>query len=1123
MQAPLQSLQQHEQSTVQALTVPEGTTNLYYTAARSSAAAPVQSVNGRTGAIVITSSDVTNALTYTPVNAATVGQPNGIAALGADGKLSSSQIPASLIGAVVYQGTWNASTNTPTFVSGVGTKGYYYKVSVAGSTTIDGLSQWNVGDTIIFDGTTWDKIDGIASEVISVAGRTGAVVLSTTDVSEGTNLYYTNARASAAAPVQAVAGRTGNIVLSTTDVSEGTNLYYSQSRFDAAFAAKSTANLAEGINLYYTQARFDTAFSAKSTTNLTEGINLYYTQTRFDTAFTAKSTTNLTEGTNLYFTNARASAAAPVQTVAGRTGNVVLAVGDVSNAATAGVNSNITSITGLTTPLSVLQGGTGVTTSTGTGSVVRAVSPALTGTPTTPTAATADNSTAIASTAFVKAQGYITSAVTSVAAAQPAAGITITGSPITSAGTLTFALANDLLALEGLSGTGFAVRTAADTWVQRVLAAGTGIGIINADGVAGNPSIALTAIGTPGTYVSVTTDSTGRVTAGSTTQTFSTITGTPTTLAGYGITDAQPLDSDLTALANTVTTGIYTVTGVGTSATRTITTGSSKVSVTNGNAVAGNPVIDVVEANLSLNNISGTLSIAKGGTALTSTGTANQILGVSATAGTLEYKTITAGAGITIAQSAGAVTIASTVTGTVTSVSAAAPAAGITITGSPITTAGTLTFALVNDLAAVEGLASTGFAVRTAADTWATRAIAAGTGISIVNGDGVSGAPTVTNTGLLSISATQPAAGIAIVGGGTAQAPSFTFNLVNDLGALEALAGTGIAVRTGTDAWAQRSIVAGSGLTVTNGDGLAGNPTVSLTAAATPTSATGLLGTWTLVSGSRYYADFAHNLGTNNLVITLFDTSDNSVVTADSIVLTNTNTVRVTVIGNTRTLRIVVLANGLAINSGTQSAGTITTAKDSVNVSAAASRLNFTGQAVSVTDSGAGTTTVMIGSRFTFFATAFDTPNNPDWVINALSPTVSDPANPALTARQFSNTVEQGVGFLMSIPTGASTITFKIRGRSAVAQGTAQSYQPRIYSRLIPNNGALAAWSAAQNLTALTVPANANFQYYLITASLASLGLAAGNTYQIELTRNIGVANNLAANFLLTETTVEIS
>ena len=104
-----------------------------------------------------------------------LGAASGIATLDSGGKLTSSQIPSSLLGTVVYQGTWNAATNTPALAGGVGTKGSYYKVSVAGTTAIDGISQWSVGDTIIFDGIVWDKIDGIANEVISVAGLYGVI------------------------------------------------------------------------------------------------------------------------------------------------------------------------------------------------------------------------------------------------------------------------------------------------------------------------------------------------------------------------------------------------------------------------------------------------------------------------------------------------------------------------------------------------------------------------------------------------------------------------------------------------------------------------------------------------------------------------------------------------------------------------------------------------------------------------------------------------------------------------------------------------------------------------------------------------------------------------------------
>ena len=79
----------------------------------------------------------------------------------------------------------------------------------------------------------------------------------------------------------------------------------------------------------------------------------------------------------------------------------------------------------------------------------------------------------------------------------------------------------------------------------------------------------------------------------------------------------------------------------------------------------------------------------------------------------------------------------------VTSVAATAPAAGFTVSGSPITTTGTLAFSLANDLSGVEGLSGTGIATRTATDTWTTRTITAGTGVSVSNGGGVSGNPTI--------------------------------------------------------------------------------------------------------------------------------------------------------------------------------------------------------------------------------------------------------------------------------------------------------------------------------------------------------------------------------------------
>jgi len=64
------------------------------------------------------------------------------------------------IGALNYKGTWNATTNTPTLASGVGTKGDYYVVSVAGTTALDGISNWGIGDWVAFNGIAWQRVEG---------------------------------------------------------------------------------------------------------------------------------------------------------------------------------------------------------------------------------------------------------------------------------------------------------------------------------------------------------------------------------------------------------------------------------------------------------------------------------------------------------------------------------------------------------------------------------------------------------------------------------------------------------------------------------------------------------------------------------------------------------------------------------------------------------------------------------------------------------------------------------------------------------------------------------------------------------------------------------------------------
>jgi hypothetical protein len=228
----------------------------YTTAAEASAAAPVQSVNAQTGVVVLDAADVgadpsgTAAAAVSAHEAASDPHPgyqlesekgaaNGYASLDGSGQVPASQL-GNVAGGLSYQGTWNAATNTPTITSGVGTNGHYYRVSVAGTTSIDGIADWGVGDWIIFNGTAWEKIDN-SEAVSSVFGRTGAVTAQTGDYTPaqvgadpaGTAAtqvalheakidphpqYTTAAEAAAAAPVQSVNGDTGVVVLDAADV-----------------------------------------------------------------------------------------------------------------------------------------------------------------------------------------------------------------------------------------------------------------------------------------------------------------------------------------------------------------------------------------------------------------------------------------------------------------------------------------------------------------------------------------------------------------------------------------------------------------------------------------------------------------------------------------------------------------------------------------------------------------------------------------------------------------------------------------------------------------------------------------------------------------------------------------
>ena len=87
-------------------------------------------------------------------------------------------------GPTYYLGTWNASTNTPTLASSTapaGPGGSYYIVSVAGTTNLNGITDWTVGDWVIWSGSVWQKLEGGMTSVTvgstQIAGGTSGRVL----------------------------------------------------------------------------------------------------------------------------------------------------------------------------------------------------------------------------------------------------------------------------------------------------------------------------------------------------------------------------------------------------------------------------------------------------------------------------------------------------------------------------------------------------------------------------------------------------------------------------------------------------------------------------------------------------------------------------------------------------------------------------------------------------------------------------------------------------------------------------------------------------------------------------------------------------------------------------------
>ena len=436
---------------------------------------------------------------YIPTSAE--GVANGVATLDSGGQIPLSQIPP--LGDLNYQGTWNATTNTPTLTSSTGTKGYYYVVSVAGTTNLNGITDWQVGDWAVYNGTAWQKIDN-TDAVTSVNGYTGTVVLTNTDISGFGTMSTQNANAVAI---------TGGSINGTT--------------IGASTQADITGNTISAYTKFVSQDYY-----AQSVL----GGNLRTSGGTSLLNWDGGGSGNVTVNGGLVVDPANKN----INMSPTGTGSVTIAP------ATTGAINNM--VIGATTPKAITGTTVTATTFSGSGASLTSI----------PNSALVNSSITINGNATALGGSVSVGTVTSVAATA-GTGISVSGSPITSSGTLTI------------------TNTAPDQTV--VLTAGAGI---STSGTYPNFTITNTAPSSGGTVTSV-SGTTGRITStGGTTPVIDLASGIATagttgsstlipvvTIDTYGrvtgITTASNPQGTVTSVSGTGTVNGLTLTGTVTS------------------------------------------------------------------------------------------------------------------------------------------------------------------------------------------------------------------------------------------------------------------------------------------------------------------------------------------------------------------------------------------------------------------------------------------------------------------------------------------------------------------------------------------------------------------------------
>jgi hypothetical protein len=289
--------------------------------------------------------------------------------------------------------------------------------------------------------------------------------------------------------------------------------------------------------------------------------------------------------------------------------------------------------------------------------------------------------------------------VTSVSGSGGTTGLTLTGGPITAAGTLTIggtlAISNGGIGLSSAPTNGQLLIGNGTGYTLTGITAGTGVSVTNGTGsitianTAPDQTVTLTngtAVSVTGTYPSFTITNTAPD------QTVVLANGTAISVTGtypsFTVTNTLPDQTVILTQSGGVTiTGTYpsfTISSTSSGGTVTSVDASSTLS---GVTVSGGPI-----TSSGVITIAGTLGISSGGTGLGATPTNGQLL--IGDGAKFVLSTLTQGTGVTITSATGSITIAATGTGgTVTSIDSSSTVSGFTLTGGPITNSGIITLA----------------------------------------------------------------------------------------------------------------------------------------------------------------------------------------------------------------------------------------------------------------------------------------------------------------------------------------------------------------------------------------------------------------------------------------------